>query len=567
MTIQILDKKFTPYLSESQIQTQVRRVAAEMTRDLKDEKPILACVLKGALFFFADLLENIQFPHEITFCRVSSYYGTQSTGEIKYLREFRKILTGRTLVFIEDIVETGETMEYMRKKTFDLGAKDVKIAALFLKPGKFHKNFPVDYVGFSIPDDFIVGYGLDYKEEGRNLPDVYQLAPEMNSQKSLKSELRETLRRARASVQDPLRKSLAACRRVEAVPGWKDARNLLVYVNHRSETGTESLFQWDQKRVIVPRCLPDGELELLEIRSRSELKPGAYGILEPNPAVRQNPERYVRPEEIDFAVLPGVGFDLCGHRLGQGGGYYDRLLPRFRPKIPTVGLAFDCQVVPEIPVEPHDLGVKYIATETLTFATHPRSERRPQVWGILGGIACGKSAVSGFFRENGIPVFDADRYGHGLYENEEFRWALLDCFETCDRREIARIVFGSPEKLSFLNALFHPAIHAGWLDFYESARKEGAPVVILDAPLLLEAGWGTECDELLYVDLPRELQICFVKKRGCKKADLEAREKNQFPLEKKRAAATVIVPNPGNEELWENLRAVLRRLKDRNARK
>ena len=567
MTIQILDKKFTPYLSESQIQAQVRRVAAEMTRDLKDEKPILACVLKGALFFFADLLENIQFPHEITFCRVSSYYGTQSTGEIKYLREFRKILTGRTLVFIEDIVETGETMEYMRKKTFDLGAKDVKIAALFLKPGKFHKNFPVDYVGFSIPDDFIVGYGLDYKEEGRNLPDVYQLAPEMNSQKSLKSELRETLRRARASVQDQLRKSLAACRRVEAVPGWKDARNLLVYVNHRSETGTESLFQWDQKRLIVPRCLPDGGLELLEIRSRSELKPGAYGILEPNPAVRQNPERHVRPEEIDFAVLPGVGFDLCGHRLGQGGGYYDRLLPRFRPKIPTVGLAFDCQVVPEIPVEPHDLEVKYIATETLTFATHPRSERRPQVWGILGGIACGKSAVSGFFRENGIPVFDADRYGHELYENEEFRWALLDCFETCDRREIARIVFESPEKLSFLNTLFHPAIHAGWLDFYESARKEGASVVILDAPLLLEAGWGTECDELLYVDLQRELQICFVKKRGWKKADLEAREKNQFSLEKKRAAATVIVPNPGNEELWENLRAVLRRLKDRNARK
>ena len=85
-------------------------------------------------------------------------------------------------------------------------------------------------------------------------------------------------------------------------------------------------------------------------------------------------------------------------------------------------------------------------------------------------------------------------------------------------------------------------------------------MVILDAPLLLEAGWRTECDELLYVDLPRELQIRFVEKRGWTLADLEAREKNQFPLEKKRAAATVIVPNPGSEELWENLRSVLRRL-------
>ena len=84
--------------------------------------------------------------------------------------------------------------------------------------------------------------------------------------------------------------------------------------------------------------------------------------------------------------------------------------------------------------------------------------------------------------------------------------------------------------------------------------------MILDAPLLLEAGWGAECDELLYVDLPRDLQIHFVEKRGWTLADLEAREKNQFPLEKKRAAATVIVPNPGNGEVWENLRAVLRRL-------
>ena len=175
MTIQILDKKFVPYLSESQIQAQVRRVASEMTRDLKGEKPILACVLKGALFFFADLLENIQFPHEIAFGRVSSYVGTQSAGKIQELAKIRKSVAGRTVVFVEDIVESGVTMEYLRQKTLERGAKNVKIAALFLKPGKFHKDFPIDYVGFSIPDDFIVGYGLDYNEAGRNLPDVYQI--------------------------------------------------------------------------------------------------------------------------------------------------------------------------------------------------------------------------------------------------------------------------------------------------------------------------------------------------------------------------------------------------------
>jgi len=377
------------------------------------------------------------------------------------------------------------------------------------------------------------------------------------NQMPTKSALRRALRHARASVSDPLEKSLAACQRVQAVPGWNDARNLLAYVNYRSETATDSLFQWGQKRCVVPLCLPDGGLELLEIRSSSELEPGAYGILEPNQTVRERLERHVKPEEIDFAVLPGVGFDLSGHRLGQGGGYYDRLLPRFRPEIPTVGLAFDCQLVPEIPVEPHDLGVKFIATETLTLAAHPRGSRRPQVWGILGGIACGKSAVSGFFREKGFPVFDADRFGHELYENPAFQQTLTCHFGTRDRREIARIVFDSPSELTFLNSLFHPAIHAGWLAFYESARVAGHSVVILDAPLLLEVGWGSECDELLYVDLPRELQIRFVEKRGWTLAELEVREKNQFPLDKKRATATVIVPNSGGEELWDGLRRVL----------
>jgi len=175
MSIQILDKMFVPYLTEAQIQAEVRRVAAEMTRDFKDEFPILICVLKGAIFFFADVLENIYFPYDIGFCKVSSYVGTLRGDEIREFLPITRRAEGRTVVFVEDIVETGETMELLRRKTFELGAKDVRIATLFLKPGKFHKDFPINYVGFSIPDDFIVGYGLDYNEEGRNLPDVYQI--------------------------------------------------------------------------------------------------------------------------------------------------------------------------------------------------------------------------------------------------------------------------------------------------------------------------------------------------------------------------------------------------------
>lgn len=390
-----------------------------------------------------------------------------------------------------------------------------------------------------------------------------------------KATLRKTLRQCRAAVRDHSEKSRSACRNVMALPEWEDAHTVLTYVSYRSELKTEwllhALLDASEKRCVVPLCLPDGGLELLEIRSLSELSPGAYGIPEPDETVRHSPERHVRPSEVNLAILPGTGFDPLGHRLGQGGGYYDRLLPKLHPEALTVGLAFDAQLVPEIPTEPHDLRVRCIVTETRTL----RLAARFHVLGILGGIACGKSLVSSFFRSHGIPVFDADRFGHSLYERPDFRQTLLHHWGpdvlsqdgTFDRKKIARIVFpptldGSPStELTFLNSLFHPAIHQAWLEFRAEAAQNRHSLAILDAALLLESGWQNECDELLFVETPRERQIEFACSRGWTVQELESREKNQFSLAHKRAAATINLPNSGTpEELNRQLEALLQRL-------
>ncbi len=403
-----------------------------------------------------------------------------------------------------------------------------------------------------------------------------------------KKNLRSALRKLRAAVPDRSERSRRACLHILEMPAWKTARAVLVYVNFRSEIETdlliEKLLAASEKRCIVPFCLSDGGLELVEIHSREELEPGAYGIPEPRAEVRQLPERIVLPQELDLAVLPGVGFDLQGRRLGQGGGFYDRLLPKLRKETPTVGIAFECQLTEKIPSEPHDLGVKFIATEERL------QDARFQVWGLLGGIAGGKSLAAEFFRQKGIPVFDADRAGHALYERSDIRESLLHRWGmeiladdgTPDRKKIAQKVFqaveapvGGPMKnpaassanssektsenaeLAFLNGLFHPAIHREWLKFRESAARNGKPLVILDAPLLLEIGWKEECGELLFIETPRDRQIRFALSRGWTLEELEARERRQFPLAEKRASATLLVSNDGTkEELTGRLEAL-----------
>lgn len=173
--IQVHDKKFETLISESEIKEAIDHVAEKIDNDLDGKKPLFVCVLNGAFMFASDLVRRLSLECEITFLKVASYEGTQSTGKVKQLIGLNENVGGRTIVLIEDIVDTGETMYMLTKQLRDLGAADVRIATLVFKPDACRRDLKPDYVGLCIPNDFIVGYGLDYNGFGRNLTDIYTL--------------------------------------------------------------------------------------------------------------------------------------------------------------------------------------------------------------------------------------------------------------------------------------------------------------------------------------------------------------------------------------------------------
>ena len=174
-TIQIKDKSFTTFLPEEKILKEVKRVANEISRDLEGKNPLFLSVLNGAFMFTADLMKNLTIPCEVSFVKMASYEGTSSTGKVKELIGVNASLEGRTVVIVEDIIDTGHTMVTMLEKLRALNPKEIRIATLLVKPGKLEVELPIDYVAMSIPNDFIVGYGLDYDQLGRNYRDIYTL--------------------------------------------------------------------------------------------------------------------------------------------------------------------------------------------------------------------------------------------------------------------------------------------------------------------------------------------------------------------------------------------------------
>jgi hypoxanthine phosphoribosyltransferase len=174
-TIKILDKEFVPYISEEQISETVNRLANEITRDLADKDPIFLGILNGSFLFAADLFRQLDFPAQITFLKLASYQGTTTTGKVKRLIGINEDIKDKTIVIIEDIVDTGITMDAIKKQLSGYEPKEIKIATLIFKPDSFQGNYPIDYKGFSIPNDFIVGYGLDYDGYGRNLSSIYKI--------------------------------------------------------------------------------------------------------------------------------------------------------------------------------------------------------------------------------------------------------------------------------------------------------------------------------------------------------------------------------------------------------
>lgn len=174
-TVQVKDKKFKIFLSEEEIKARVREVAKTISQDLSGKNPLFLAVLNGSFVFAADLIRNIDIPCEITFVRMASYVGTQSTGQVKQLIGLNEVIEGRTIVVIEDIIDTGFTMRELVNVLKGKHPAEIRIASLLVKPKSIKVELNIDYHCFDIPNDFIVGYGLDYDGEGRNLRAIYSV--------------------------------------------------------------------------------------------------------------------------------------------------------------------------------------------------------------------------------------------------------------------------------------------------------------------------------------------------------------------------------------------------------
>jgi len=174
-TIQVKDKLFVPFLKEEAILKEVKRVGKEISRDYEGKTPLFLCILNGAFMFAADILRNVTIPCNVTFVKVASYQGTDTTGKVKELMGLNESIEGRDVIIVEDIVDTGYTMRDVMQSLADKNAASVAVCALLCKPDKLKVDIDIKYLAMNIPNGFIVGYGLDYDGFGRNLRDIYKI--------------------------------------------------------------------------------------------------------------------------------------------------------------------------------------------------------------------------------------------------------------------------------------------------------------------------------------------------------------------------------------------------------
>ena len=174
-SIKIKDKEFVPMISEAEIKERVKAVAQQISKDMEGKNPLLLAVLNGSFVFAADLMREITIPCEISFVKLASYQGTTSTGKVKEGIGINEDLSGRTIIIVEDIVESGLTMKRMIESIGTRKPESVNICTLLLKPDRLKTDLDIKYVAFSIPNDFILGYGLDYDQQARGLKDIYVL--------------------------------------------------------------------------------------------------------------------------------------------------------------------------------------------------------------------------------------------------------------------------------------------------------------------------------------------------------------------------------------------------------
>ena len=174
-TIQVHDKVFAPSIPAADIMQQVRKVAQQINRDFEGQTPLFLVVLNGAFIFAADLMREVTVPAEVSFVKLASYEGTSSTGTVREVIGLNTDITGRPVIIVEDIVESGITMAHMIETLKKQNPQSIDICTLLLKPEKLEVKLDIRYVAMEIPNDFILGYGLDYDGLGRGLKDIYTI--------------------------------------------------------------------------------------------------------------------------------------------------------------------------------------------------------------------------------------------------------------------------------------------------------------------------------------------------------------------------------------------------------
>lgn len=174
--MKVKDKEFSIFIPKHEIEKRIEGLAQQINQDYATKSPLFVAVLNGSFMFAADLMKKINIPAEISFIKLNSYHKTHSSGKVKELIGLDENIFGRHLIIVEDIVDTGLTIKHLLDELLELGPKSIEVATLLHKPEATVEDLHLQYVGFEIPNKFVVGYGLDYDGQGRNLNDLYTIS-------------------------------------------------------------------------------------------------------------------------------------------------------------------------------------------------------------------------------------------------------------------------------------------------------------------------------------------------------------------------------------------------------
>jgi hypoxanthine phosphoribosyltransferase len=174
-TVQVRDRTFALYIEEDKIREAIHRIAREIDNEMMNKDPLFLVILNGAFMFAAELFKKLSANCEISFVKLASYRGTESTEEVKELIGVGDEIKSRHIIIVEDIIDTGITLEKLQKTLQNYEPASIHLATMLFKPDAFQKEYEIRYIGMEIPNDFVIGYGLDYNGHGRNLPDIYKV--------------------------------------------------------------------------------------------------------------------------------------------------------------------------------------------------------------------------------------------------------------------------------------------------------------------------------------------------------------------------------------------------------